>query len=306
MAQRTTTSQRSTEAPFVRPGSPEDAALPARRANERDDLMPGIEPERTLTDWGRSERMEGLLDRTVADFLYKHWFRVEVEGIENVPSQGGALLVANHAGALPPDAPMIVKAIKEEHPHPRPVHLTMEHFFKGYPGFAMLLPKIGGVPAHPANVHRLLHDEQALVQVMPEGRKGTEKLYKDRYRLRRFGRGGFVEAAMRARAPIVPIAMIGPEEAAPIFAHVKALQRLTRLIYFPITPTFPHFGFAGMLGYLPAKFKIRFLPPVATDRWGERPWEDKGLVQTVSEEIRALIQAHVFEMVARRENVWFG
>ena len=101
---------------------------------------------------------------------------------------------------------MIAKAIKTEHPRPRPLHLTVEHFFKGYPGPVMLVAKLGGVPAHPANVHRLLHDEEQLVLVFPEGRKGTEKLYKDRYRLRRFGRGGFVESAMRARAPIVPVA----------------------------------------------------------------------------------------------------
>ena len=306
MAQRITTTDPAGEPAFAGPSTAAPAPLPARRPDQHDDLLPGLEPDRTITDWGRSERIEGLLDRTIVDFFYKQWFRVEAEGVEHVPSEGGALLVSNHAGALPPDAPMIAKAIKEEHPHPRPVHLTVEHFFKGYPGFAMLLPKIGAVPAHPANVHRLLHDEGQLVQVMPEGRKGTEKLYKDRYRLRRFGRGGFVEAAMRARAPIVPIAVIGAEEAAPIFAQVKPLQRLTRLLYFPITPTFPHLGLLGMLGYLPAKFKIRFLPAVPTDRWGERPWEDRGLVQTVAEEVRALIQAHVFEMVAQRESVWFG
>src|SRR3954469_18517159 len=169
----------------------------ARREDLRDHL-PAIEPERQVSDWGRSERVEGLIDRTVVDFLYHLWFRCEVEGIENVPSEGGALIVSNHSGALPPDAPMIVKAIKEEHARPRPVHLTVEHFFKGYPGFSALLQKVGGVPAHPANVHRLLHDEQQLVLVFPEGRKGTEKLYKDRYRLRRFGRGGFVSSAMKA------------------------------------------------------------------------------------------------------------
>ena len=156
------------------------------------------------------------------------------------------------------------------------MHLTVEHFFKGYPGFSMLVAKIGGVPAHPANVHRLLHDEEELVLVFPEGRKGTEKLYKDRYRLRRFGRGGFVEAAMRARTPIVPIAVVGAEEAAPIFAHVNVLQRLTGLLYFPITPTFPHFGLLGMLGYLPAKFRIRFLEPIPTDQWGDEPWTTAG------------------------------
>jgi 1-acyl-sn-glycerol-3-phosphate acyltransferase len=281
--------------------------LPATRPRPDDlrDLLPGIEPERQVTDWGRSERVEGWVDR-MATFYYRYWFRVEVEGIENVPSEGGALLVSNHAGALPPDAPMIAKAIREEHPRPRPVHLTVEHFFKGYPGFAMLLPKLGAVPAHAANVHRLLYDEQALVQVMPEGRKGTQKPYKDRYRLRRFGRGGYVASAMRAGAPIVPIALVGAEEAAPIFGHIPLLDRITGLLYFPITPTWPHFGVLGMLGYLPAKFRIRFLDPIPTDQWGPDAAEDRALVQSVSDEIRALIQRNVFEMVSRRESVWFG
>src|SRR4051794_26940904 len=269
--------------------------------------LPGVEPERQVNDWGRSERVEGLMDRTLIEFFYRLWFRCEVEGIENVPAEGGALLVSNHAGALPPDAPMIAKAIKEEHPRPRPVHLTMEHFFKGYPGLSMLLPKVGGVPAHPANVHRLLYDEGQLVLVFPEGRKGTEKLYKDRYRLRRFGRGGFVEAAMRAKAPIVPIAVVGAEEAMPIFAHIPALQKLTGLIYFPITPSFPQLGLLGALAYLPAKFKIRFLPPVATDDLGvDEPWDDQALVQTIAHDIRATIQDELVDMVGKRRSVWFG
>jgi 1-acyl-sn-glycerol-3-phosphate acyltransferase len=231
---------------------------------------------------------------------------VEVEGIENVPSTGGALLVSNHAGALPPDAPMIAKAIKEEHSRPRPLHLTVEHFFKGYPGLSMLGAKVGGVPAHPANVHRLLHDEEQLVLVFPEGRKGTEKLYKDRYRLRRFGRGGFVEAAMKARAPIVPVAVVGAEEAMPIFAHLNLAKRLTGLIYVPVTPTFPWLGPLAGLTYLPAKFRIRFLEAVPTDQWGDEPWEDKGLVQTVAEDIRGRIQEELFDMLAARRSVWLG
>ena len=201
---------------------------------------------------------------------------------------------------------MIVKAIKEEHPRPRPLHLTVEHFFKGYPGFSMLLPKIGAVAAHPANVHRLLADEQQLVLVFPEGRKGTEKLYKDRYRLRRFGRGGFVRAAMRAGAPIVPVCVVGAEEAAPIFAHLTPLQKLTGLIYAPLTPTFPHFGLLGMAGYLPAKFRIRFLPPIPTDEFGDEPWEDSALVQTIAHEVRAQIQSELVDMLAERKNVWLG
>ena len=282
----------------------EPKQLPAPTESDMRSLLPALEPDRQVTDWGRSERVEGFMDRTVYDFLYHLWFRCEIEGIENVPSIGGALLVSNHSGALPPDAAMITKAIKEEHPRPRPLHLTVEHFFKGYPGFSMLVAKIGGVPAHPANVHRLLFDENQLVLVFPEGRKGTEKLYKDRYRLRRFGRGGFVEAAMRARVPIVPVAVVGAEEAMPAFAQLGVLQRITKLLYFPITPTFPHLGLLGMIGYLPAKFRIRFLEPIPTDQWGEEPWEDKGLVQTVSEEVRALIQEELFDMVAQRKSVW--
>jgi 1-acyl-sn-glycerol-3-phosphate acyltransferase len=270
------------------------------------DLLPGIEPERQVDDWGRSERVEALFDRTVYEFYYRIWFRTEVEGIENVPSEGGALLVSNHAGALPPDAAMIAKAIRDEHPNPRLVRPLIEHFFKGYPGFSMLTAKIGAVPAHPANVHRLLHDEGQLALVFPEGRKGSEKLFKDRYRLRRFGRGGFVASAIRAGAPIVPIAVVGAEEAQPIFAHVGAFQRLTRLIYFPITPTFPWLGPLALATYLPAKFKIRFLEPVRTDTLGEGAEADTGLVQEIAEEIRARIQEELIDMLGHRKSVWFG
>jgi 1-acyl-sn-glycerol-3-phosphate acyltransferase len=266
--------------------------------------LPGLEPDRRLDDWGRSERIEGFFDETLGEFFYRYWFRAEVEGIEHVPSAGGALIVSNHSGALPPDAAMLAKAIREEHPHPRPLNITVENFFKGYPGFSALLPKIGCVPAHPANVHRLLYDEEQLVLVFPEGRKGTEKLYKDRYRLRRFGRGGFVEAAMRARAPIVPACVVGAEEAAPIFAQVGLFKRLTGLLYFPITPTFPFFGLAGMLGYLPAKFKLRFLEPIGFGEGDSH--EDKALVQTIAHEVRARIQESLWDMLAARKSVWFG
>jgi 1-acyl-sn-glycerol-3-phosphate acyltransferase len=297
LAQRQIASTESEEAP---------AAVPAAPDRYRD-LLPAIEPERTLDDWGRSERVEGAFDRTIVEFFYRYWFRVEVEGVENVPDEGGALLVSNHSGALPPDAATIGKAIKEEHPRPRPLHITVEHFFKGYPGFSMLIPKIGCVAAHPANVHRLLYDERKLVLVFPEGRKGTEKLYKDRYRLQRFGRGGFVEAAMRAEAKLVPVCVVGAEEAAPIFAQVNFMKRLTGLLYFPITPTFPWLGPLGMLGYLPAKFKIRFLEPIDTlELGGPGAVDDRALVQTVAQEIRARIQENLRDMLAKRKNVWFG
>jgi 1-acyl-sn-glycerol-3-phosphate acyltransferase len=296
---RTSLTMRGPEVP-----EPPRAPLPAVRPEELRSYLPGVEPERRLTDWGRSERVEGFFDATFYEFFYRYWFRAEVEGIENVPSRRGALLVSNHSGALPPDAAMIAKAIREEHPHSRPLNITVEHFFKGYPGFSMLMPKIGCVAAHPANVHRLLFDEEELVLVFPEGRKGTEKLYKDRYKLRRFGRGGFVEAAMRARSPIVPVCVVGAEEAAPVFAQLGLLKRLTGLLYFPITPTFPHFGLLGMLGYLPAKFRIRFLEPIRFEDEGLQV--DKALVQTVAQEIRARIQENLWDMLRQRKSVWFG
>jgi 1-acyl-sn-glycerol-3-phosphate acyltransferase len=288
----------------IAPAAEEERAAPPAVRDR--DLLPAIEPERRIDDWGRSERIEGIFDRTVVEFFYRYWFRAEVEGVENVPSSGGAMLVSNHSGALPPDAASIARAIQEEHPHPRKLNTTVEHFFKGYPLFSMLIPKIGCVPAHPANVHRLLYDEEQLVLVFPEGIKATAKPFHQRYRLRRFGRGGFVAAAMRAQAKLVPVCVVGAEEAAPIFAHVRPLQRLTGLAYFPLTPTFPWGGPLSMLGYLPAKFRIRFLEPIDMAQFDADPDGDKALVQTLSQEIRARIQENVHQMVAARKSVWFG
>jgi 1-acyl-sn-glycerol-3-phosphate acyltransferase len=226
------------EEPARRMPAPDPRALRA--------LIPKPDDSRELDDWGRSERVFSLAE-PILDFYYRYWFRVEQEGVDNVPDQGGALLVSNHSGALPPDAPMIMQAIRNEHPRPRPLYMLGENWFRGYPGVGMLANKIGMVSAHPANAQRLLADEGRLALVFPEGQKGSRKLYWQRYRLRRFGRGGFVKTALRAQVPIVPIAVIGAEEAMPIFAHVQALQRLTGLIYFPINHAFPHFGLAAGL-----------------------------------------------------------
>jgi 1-acyl-sn-glycerol-3-phosphate acyltransferase len=269
------------------------------------DLIPAQDPGREVDDWGRSERVFQLME-PLLDFYYRYWFRVEVEGIENVPADGGALLVSNHSGALPPDAPMIMQALRNEHPARRPLYMLGEHWFKGYPGVGMLTNKIGLVAAHPANAQRLLHDEGKLVLVFPEGQKGSRKLYWQRYRLRRFGRGGFVKTALRAGVPIVPIAVIGAEEAMPIFAHVPLLQRLTGLIYFPINHAFPHFGLAAGMMYLPAKFKIRFLKPISLEDHGPDDAEDLELVRSLSEEVRERIQAEVDDLISSRTSVWFG
>jgi 1-acyl-sn-glycerol-3-phosphate acyltransferase len=268
-------------------------------------LIAPPDPERQVDDWGRSERVFQLME-PVLNFYYRYWFRVEVEGIENAPMTGGALLASNHSGALPPDAPMIMQAIRNEHPNPRPLYMLGEHWFKGYPGVGMLANKIGLVAAHPANAHRLLHDEGRLVLVFPEGQKGSRKLFWQRYKLRRFGRGGFVKTAIRAGVPIVPIAVMGAEEAMPIFAHVPLFQRLTGLIYFPINHAFPHFGLLAGAMYLPAKFRIRFLEPVRFERWGPDAADDVAFVQQMADDIRSRIQDSLNEMLGRRQSVWFG
>jgi 1-acyl-sn-glycerol-3-phosphate acyltransferase len=286
------------------PSAPEP---PGRTPDLRElrELVPAAEPGRRIDDWGRSQRVFDLIE-PLLDFYYHYWFRAEVEEIENVPAQGGALIVSNHSGALPPDAPMIMQAIRHEHPRPRPVYMLGEHWFKRYPGVSMLTNKIGLVAAHPANAQRLLRDEQRLVLVFPEGEKATRKLYWQRYRLRRFGRGGFVRTAMRAGVPIVPVALIGAEEAMPIFGHVPLLERLTGLLYFPVNHAFPLFGPAAAFMYLPAKVRIRFLEPVDLSRYGPDDADDIALVQRLTERIRMRIQEELEDLLLARRSVWFG
>ncbi len=269
------------------------------------ELLPALETDRDLDDWGRSERVVAAID-PLLNFYYRYWFRVEATGIENIPANGGGLLVGNHSGALPPDAPMIMQAIRNEHPAPRPLYMLGEHWFKGYPGVGMLAQKMGVVPAHPANAQRLLRDEGNLALVFPEGQKATRKVLWQRYRLRRFGRGGFVRTALRANVPIVPIALVGGEEAMPIFAHLRGLQRMLRLPYAPLNHAFPQFGALAGLMYMPAKFRIRFLDPIDVPALPADTADDAAAVQSIAEEIRARIQVALDEMLAERESVWLG
>jgi 1-acyl-sn-glycerol-3-phosphate acyltransferase len=282
-------------------------APPAEASHRPDlrELLPAEEPGRALDDWGRSERLLQLMEPAL-NFYYRYWFRVETEGIENVPAEGGALLVSNHSGALPPDAPMVMQAIRAEHPRPRPLYMLGEHWFKGYPGVGMLTNKLGLVAAHPDNAQRLLHDEGRLAIVFPEGQKGTRKVLWQRYRLRRFGRGGFVRTAIRARVPIVPIAVVGAEEAMPIFAHLRPLQRVSGLIYAPLNHAFPWFGLAAGAMYLPAKFKIRFMEPVDMSEQPPEIADDLGAIQAIAEGIRGRIQRELDGMLSRRRSVWLG
>jgi 1-acyl-sn-glycerol-3-phosphate acyltransferase len=241
--------------------------------------LPGLEPDRQVTDWGRSERVEGVVDGTLYHFLYHYWFRVSVDGIENLPSDGPALIIANQAGAIVPCAAMIVKAVRQEHPHPRPVNFVTDPRLADLPAVGMLVTKVGGVPNHPANVRRLLFDEGQLVLAFPEAASGTKPI-KHRYKLRPFGDDPAIKTAIAARVPIVPVAMVGAEEAFPVLVRLPGIR---------IAPPIP----------LPAQISIRFLEPVDTDRV-------RGRDEAVAHDIRALIQENLLEMLAHRRSVWLG
>lgn len=281
------------------------ALLPALRDPETDS-----EPRLQDVDhWGRSEHMREFIRRAY-DPVYRYWFRAELDGLENVPRDGGALLVANHAGSVPSDAPVIMHGIEEE--LGRPLYGLAEHLFRTIPVVGTLWARGGGVAAHPDNAHRLLHDEGQLALVFPEGAKGPGKTYAERYRLRRFGRGGFIEVAMRAGVPVVPIAVMGAEESMPNLTTIPGLAKAFGLPYVPITPQMlaaPFFGplapVATML-YLPAKFRVKFLPPVHFPDKPNMPRYSKARIMEYADLVRDMIQAELFEMLRARRSVWFG
>ena len=244
------------------------------------------------------------LVRRLYDPMYRYWFRVEWEGLEKIPTDGGALLIANHAGAIPADAPAIMHGIETE--LGRPVYGLADYFFRTIPGVGTMWARTGGVPAHPDNAYRLLHDQQQLALVFPEGTKATSKTYTDRYRLRRFGRGGFVEIAMRAGVPVVPIAVVGAEEAMPILFRLSGVAKALKLPYFPITVNSLLLGPAGYVTYLPAKFKLRVLDPVTFNVPAAQERYSKSRVMEEAETIRMHLQETLYEMLRERRSVWFG
>jgi 1-acyl-sn-glycerol-3-phosphate acyltransferase len=184
-----------------------------------------------------------------------------------------------------------------------------DEMFKRMPVVGTLWSRVGGVLAHPDNAYRLLREQRQLALVFPEGTKGTGKTYWERYHLRRFGRGGFVQIAMRAGVPIIPIAVVGSEEAMPILWKSNQLARLLRVPYVPVTANMLVFAPLGPLGAaltLPAKIKIRVLEPVHLDAEPDQPRYSRSLIMDESERIRQLIQEAVHDMLRHRASVWFG
>jgi 1-acyl-sn-glycerol-3-phosphate acyltransferase len=256
-----------------------------------------------VDDFGLDTVYEARL-KPIADFLYERYFRVEADGIENVPAAGRCLVVANHSGTLPLDGLMLRTCMRHAHPAARELRWLTEDFVYYLPFVGAFMSRVGGVRACPENAERLLNKE-SLVAVFPEGVKGIGKLYRDRYQLQRFGRGGFIRLCLRTGTPLVPAAVIGAEEANPMLHRDELLSKVLGLPYLPVTPTFP---FLGPLGLLPAptKWRIRFGEIVRFDDYGPEAAEDPVLVGRLADSVRAGIQQMLDGGLAERKSVWFG
>ncbi len=297
--------------PLERPGSDDGSVVDAARELISSDYY--------LRQWGRlgmrhrSEEVDDFgLDptyeqriRPFQDFLYKQYFRTETQGIDNVPDTGRAVIVSNHSGTLPLDGMMLRTALRLEHRAERELRWLAEDFIYYLPFVGAFMNRIGAVRACQENAERLLTRKEALVAVFPEGVKGIGKLYRERYRLQRFGRGGFIRLCLRTGTPLLPCAIVGAEEANPMFYRVESVAKAFGLPYIPITATFPWLGPAGLLP-APTKWKIRFGEKLDFAEYGPDAAEDDVLVGRLADRVRASIQEVLDETTRRRKSVWFG
>jgi 1-acyl-sn-glycerol-3-phosphate acyltransferase len=265
--------------------------MSAMRALEPDGDAFGFDLELT-------ERLTGI-----ALWFYRKYWRVETEGVRNVPARGRALLAANHAGIVPYDGAMIRTAILAEHPHPRHARMLVVDWAFAVPFTNMLLTKTGNVLAHPDNATALLERDE-LVGVFPEGVKGASKPYRQRYQVRRMGRGGFVQVALRTGAPIIPVAVVGSEEVHPVIADLEPIARFFGLPTLPITPTFPWLGLLGLVP-LPSKWLIAFGKPIHVSHYGPDAASDPRVVLELSEQVREWIQTKLHQLLPRRQTIFF-
>ncbi len=234
----------------------------------------------------------------LARLLYRHWFSIRMRGLEHVPAEGAALVVANHSGTLPIDALMLQTGLHDEHPAHRNLRLLGADLVYELPLVASIARKGGHVRACRADAHQLLTSGE-VVGVFPEGFKGIGKPFAERYQLRRFGRGGFAATAIRARVPIVPCAIVGAEEIYPMIGDFKPLARLLRLPYFPVTPLFPWLGLLGAVP-LPSRWVIEFCPPVPTDGYSPADAKDPVAVADLSGRVRGTVQRKLDDLLAQR------
>jgi 1-acyl-sn-glycerol-3-phosphate acyltransferase len=321
---RTPRSRRRRGQPAEAVATPADAAPPGEPP-AREPRPPAVGPD--AADWER--RLAGALafvrrritgDYPVDDFgfdpdltehvlypalrpLYERYFRVEVRGLDNIPDSGGALVVANHSGTVPIDAMMTQLAIADHHPAHRHLRMLGADLVFRTPLVAPVARKGGATLACNEDAERLLTSGE-LVGVWPEGFKGIGKPFSERYKLQRFGRGGFVSAALRTGVPIVPCAIVGAEEIYPIVGNVKVLARLLGVPYVPVTPTFPWLGPLGLLP-LPSKWVIEFGEPIPTDEVGAAAADDPMLVFNLTDQVREVIQHTLYKLLLSRRSVFF-
>ena len=236
--------------------------------------------------------------------LFRSWFRVDVTGVGNLPKKGAALVVANHAGVLPFDGLMASVAVHDNHPTQRSLRLLAADMVFDSPLLGQAARKAGHTMACTTDAHRLLSKGE-LTAVFPEGYKGLGKRFQDRYKLQRFGRGGFVSAALRTKAPIIPCSIVGSEEIYPMIGDVKLLARLLGLPYFPITPLFPLAGPLGIIP-LPSKWHIEFGEPIPTADFDDAAPEDPMVTFELTDQVRETIQQTLYRLLANRRNAFLG
>ncbi|MGA8851226.1 MAG: lysophospholipid acyltransferase family protein [Aeromicrobium sp.] len=247
-------------------------------------------------------------DRQITDVLTaaieplaESWFRLEVRGVENIPTEGGALLVANHSGTVPIDGLITGYAVhKYSGRHLRPLGADLVF---SLPFVGQIARKVGATLACAEDAERLLTGGE-LAGVWPEGFKGIGKPFAERYKLQRFGRGGFVSSAMRAQVPIVPVSIVGAEEIYPLIGNVPSLARLLGVPYLPITPFFPLLGPLGMIP-LPSKWIIEFGEPIRTDAYEPEAADDPMLLFNVTDQVRETIQQTLYRLLVDRGNAFF-
>lgn len=291
---------------------------PAGGQGSLDEIVTGLNPfnlRRKYHEFSLSLRSEEvdlfgfdpIFDRFVRpifEFLYSKYWRVETYGISNIPRSGPCLMVGNHSGSLPYDATMLKMAVLKEHAAHREVRFMVEDFLFHFPFLGSMMNRFGGVRASQENAQQLLQAQMPVV-VFPEGVKGLGKLYRDKYHLARFGRGGFIRLCLRTRAPLVPVAFIGPEEIHPMLARETFLAGLLGIPYIPITPTFPLLGPAGLVP-LPSKWFIHILPPIDFSEYGPEAEKDRVLVYRLAQKVKNQIQEVIVEQLKNRRSIWFG
>lgn len=289
----------------VHGGGRAEPAAAAPSTDEIDELLAFLRRRVTgeygVDEFGFDPELTETILAPLARVFHRRYFRVEWRGLEHVPREGAAMLVSNHAGTIPMDAVIVKFGLLDE--LERHVRLLAADLVFRLPFVGELARKSGNTLACDEDALRLL-EQGELLGLFPEGYKGVGKLYKDRYKLQRFGRGGFIELGLRAGAPIVPVAIVGSEEIYPLISHARALARMLRLPYFPVTPFFPWLGPLGMLP-LPTKWTIEFRPPIATDGFGRDAWQDSLLVFELTDRVRDEIQQTLNRNLTARRSLFF-